>query len=167
MDSLRQIKLSVTNFLVCGDEYLFLHRNSHKKVDPNRLNGIGGKVDPGEDYLTAAIRETYEETGYVVQPSDCLLSGIMRLEEGYEDDWVICFFKIHVPTKTVPLGNHTDDGELMWLKSSEVLNTSYDLVDDVRYCFDEIVAGKSVFFMSCKLTPEQKVYEVSKSFIAI
>jgi len=48
---------SVTNFLHCGDDYLFIHRTKRQnKTDGNRLNGIGGKLEPGENFLQAAIR---------------------------------------------------------------------------------------------------------------
>ena len=33
-----------------------------------KWNGVGGKVEPGEDATTAAIRETYEEVGVNVEP---------------------------------------------------------------------------------------------------
>ena len=65
---LRKILYSVTNFLHHGDDYLFVHRNkkTDHQVDSGRLNGIGGKLEPEEDFLQAAIRETEEETGLEV-----------------------------------------------------------------------------------------------------
>ncbi len=109
----REIRTAVTNFLYCEDEYLFLLRNKNKKVDPGRLNGVGGGVEPGENFLDAAIRETEEETGYKVRPEDMKLVGVIRLEEGYPEDWVMCFFKIKVASKNIRLGNETDDGKLL------------------------------------------------------
>jgi ADP-ribose pyrophosphatase YjhB (NUDIX family) len=39
---------------------------------------IGGKVDEGEDYETAAIRETLEETGLVITNLVKILENVMR-----------------------------------------------------------------------------------------
>lgn len=129
---LRQVQTSVTNFLYCGDEYLFIKRNLNKRIDPGRLNGIGGRVEPGENYLEAAIRETEEETGYKVTPEDIKLSAVAKLEGGYKEDWVMCFFKIKVPHKNIPLGNKTEDGDLLWINKDEVFSSEHELVDDLN-----------------------------------
>lgn len=140
---------------------MFLHRNNSKRVDPNRLNGVGGRVEPGEDYLSAAIRETEEETGYRVSQEDIQLAGVVRLEGGYQEDWIMCFFKITIKDKKIPKGAETDDGRLMWINKAKVLNTEFELVDDVNYCFKEIVEGKELFFMTAQLDQNQKVKNVS------
>ena len=45
-----------------------------KKTRPawqaGKLNGIGGKIDPGEDPIDAMCREFHEETGVPTQPAD-------------------------------------------------------------------------------------------------
>lgn len=158
---IRKVQTSVTNFVCYGDEFLFLKRSSNKRIDPNRLNGIGGRVEPGEDFLHAAIRETEEETGYRVEPKDIQLSGVVKLEGGYAEDWVICFFKIQVLDKNIPHGRKTDDGELIWLHKDKVLDSDYELVDDLNYCFKDIVSGEHIFFMNTKLAENQKIYEMN------
>ena len=107
---IRKVQTSVTNFIYCGDYYLFLKRNPNKRIDPGKLNGVGGRLEPGEDYFAAAIRETKEETGYDVAPEDVKLTGVVKLEGGYDEDWVMCFFKIKVPNKKIPIGTKTNDG---------------------------------------------------------
>lgn len=162
----KTIQTAVTNFLYCGDEYLFLHRKPDKRIDPNRLNGIGGRVEPGENYLDAAIRETEEETGYKVTMDAIQLSGVVRLEGGYDEDWVMCFFKIKVPSKKIPIGNDTKDGKLIWLHKDKVLNSRYELVDDLNYCFEEILKEDELFFMTAQMNKDQKVLSVSTSKLA-
>lgn len=163
----RKVQASVTNFIHCGDEYLFLHRAAHKKTDPNRLNGVGGKLEVGENYLQCAIRETKEETGYIVQPSDLTLAGVVQLEGGYPEDWIMCFFKIKVSTTNIPLGKETSDGTLLWLHKDEVLTSPYELVDDLRYCFEEIVREDELFFIQATLGDDQKIIQKSISKIPI
>ena len=132
----------------------------HKRIDPGRLNGIGGRVEPGEDFLNAAIRETAEETGYTVAPADIQLAGVVKLEGGYAEDWVMCFFKIRVPDTRIPKGAQTEDGELIWLHKDDVLDSGHELVDDLNYCFKDIVAGSSLIFVTAKVNEHQKITEV-------
>ena len=154
---MKKNQLSVTNFLYCGDEYLFIHRASGRKIDGGKLNGIGGKVEEGEDYLSAAVRETKEETGFIITPHDIFLSGVIHLHGGYEDDWTMCFFKISVPTKDVPLGFEISEGKLLWLPKDKVLNSGYELVDDLRIVWDKIVAENEIFFMDATVDENEKI----------
>lgn len=153
----RLVQTSVTNFLYCGDEYLFVKRAADKKVDAGRLNGIGGKLEPGEDYLSCAIRETLEETGYSVQPEDCRLAGVMKLEGGYAEDWVMCFFAICVPDKKIPVGLNTDEGEFMWIHKDKVLTNEIEAVDDLQYVWEDVLQGDKQFFMTAQLNNKEKI----------
>lgn len=161
----RKIQTSVTNFIYCRNDYLFLHRHKNKWIDAGRLNGIGGRVEPGENYLQAAIRETREETGYIITEKDVQFCGVVKLEGGYKDDWVMCFFKIKVKNKNIPKGNHTEDGELIWLNKNQVLKSKYELVDDLNYCFQDIIKGKKIFFINAKLNNKEKIFKINISKI--
>lgn len=157
----RLVQTSVTCFLYHGNEYLFILRDNIKSIDPNRINGIGGRVEPGENYLEAALREIKEETGYVTKEKDIQIVGIVRLEGGYTEDWVMCFFKVYVSTKTIPLGNKTKDGELLWIHKNDVLNSKHELVDDLYYIFNDIVKGEKIIFMNAQLNKQEKIYNTS------
>lgn len=139
-------------------------RNASRAVDANLLNGIGGKLEQGEDFLHAAIRETAEETGYTVSEADCKLRAVVNLEGGYPEDWVMCFFMISVPTQQIPHGSHTPEGELMWLAADQVLHTGYEVVDDLHYCWEDLVAYPGVLFLGLQLNDSEKIthYAASK-----
>ena len=163
---MRETKKSVTCFLQCGDEYLFVHRTKKgNDVDADRLNGIGGKLEKGENFLEAAIRETAEETGYVVHEKDCHLAGMVNLEGGYAQDWNICFFVISVDSKNIPLGPSNAEGELLWLHKDSVLNSGYELVDDLNYLWKKITAQDSIFFAGTVMNEKEKVEKISISEI--
>lgn len=160
---IRKVQTSATVFIYCGDDYLFLKRNLDKRVDPGRLNGVGGRLEAGEDYMTAAIREIAEETGYKVRQEDVQLAAVGKLEGGYQEDWVMCFFKVKVRNKQIPLGQKTEDGELIWINKDKVLDSEYELVDDINYCFKDLVEGKNIVFFNAKLGENQKISEISIS----
>ena len=57
----------------------------------------GGGLEPGEDELTCCAREVEEETGLIVQPSDCAL----EIDEYYESfKWINRYFFCEVTGKT-------------------------------------------------------------------
>lgn len=150
---------SVTCFLHVDDEYLFVHRTKKgNATDSGRLNGIGGKLQPGEDFLSAALRETNEETGYEVSEADCRLRALVTMTGGYPEDWVMGFFSIQVPTKRVPRGMENEEGELLWLPKSAVLTSSYELVDDLHYCWEFLAStDPRILFAGCVMDENQRV----------
>ena len=92
------------------------------------------------------------------------LAAIFRLEGGYHEDWVMCFFKILVPSKSIPRKFwETDDGKLIWLHKDKVLDSEYELVDDLNYCFKDIVEGKYLLFGSAQVNAKEKIEKISIS----
>ncbi len=162
---MRPTKLSVTVFLKHKNEFLFLHRNQQRKVDPNRLNGIGGKVEIGENYLEAAIRETKEETGYEISADKVTFAGFAHLFDGYPDDWLCAFFIAEVNSLTIPLGNHVSEGQLIWIPQRSVLQSSHELVDDLHYIWPFILEKKFPFFLAAKVDENEKISSFQLSSI--
>jgi 8-oxo-dGTP pyrophosphatase MutT (NUDIX family) len=164
---MKEVIYSVTNFLHCGDDYLFIHRTKKTdyKVDSGRLNGIGGKLEPEENFLQAAIRETEEETGLVVSADNIKLAGVVRMQGGYKQDWLMCFFKITVPSKEIPTGMENPEGQLVWLPKNQVLKSDYELVDDLNYCFKDIDDGKIPFFVHATMNENETVKDWNVSYL--
>ena len=50
-----------------NDEILILKRHPNSRTNPNKWELPGGKVDPGEDFDKALIREFKEETNLAVE----------------------------------------------------------------------------------------------------
>lgn len=53
--------LATLLFLFRGDEVLLIHKK--RGLGMGKINGPGGRLEPGESYPAAAVRETEEETG--------------------------------------------------------------------------------------------------------
>jgi 8-oxo-dGTP pyrophosphatase MutT (NUDIX family) len=162
---IRKVQTSVTNFIYCGDEFLMLKRSAHKRIDPNKLNGVGGRVDPGEDMLNTVIRETAEETGYKITTDQIQFRGLLKLEGGYDEDWIVGIFLIEVHDKTLPIGSKTADGELMWIHKDKVLDTEYELIDDLKYYFKQLIDSTDMLFMNAQMDQNEKVTDFKISIL--
>ncbi|MFG0329669.1 MAG: NUDIX hydrolase [Phycisphaerales bacterium] len=68
----KAFKPLVSSVIMENDHVLLVREGSGK--DRGRWNLPGGSVDPGEDLVTAAVRETVEECGFEVRPSG--VSGV-------------------------------------------------------------------------------------------
>lgn len=154
---IRKVQTSVTNFIYCGDEFLMLKRGAHKRIDPNRLNGVGGRVDPGEDMLQTVIRETEEETGIKIKLNQITFRGLLKLEGGYEEDWIVGLFMIRIEEKSLPIGHQTEDGELIWIHKDKILDSEYELIDDLKYYFKQLIDSDNLLFMNAQMNEQEIV----------
>jgi 8-oxo-dGTP pyrophosphatase MutT (NUDIX family) len=64
-----KIHLTVATVVEKDDQFLMVKET---KGDRQYINQPAGHVEPGEDIIAAALRETYEETGWVVSISGFL-----------------------------------------------------------------------------------------------
>jgi 8-oxo-dGTP pyrophosphatase MutT (NUDIX family) len=155
---------SVTIFLHHQGKYLFIKRSMTKKIDPGRLNGIGGRCESGEDFVSTAIRETAEESGQIITTDQIRLGGVVTLEGGYPTDWSMCFFIVEANSFEVT-DEETNDSELLWLTPDEIFSGKYELVDDLNYCFKDMISNKGIVFLSAKLDENQKVVYHTKNYL--
>ena len=112
-------------FLLDGDEVLLLKGAHDKKIWPGKLNGVGGHVEDGEDVLSAARREIWEETGLAV--SDLDLRGIVSIQTPVVDTGILLF--IFTATPAHRAAQASDEGTLQWVPVEHIENL--DVVPDV------------------------------------
>ena len=71
-------------FVVVADHVLLIHKKTGHGA--GKINGPGGKIDPGESVLACAVRETQEEVGITPLEPQCVLE--MRFVEQDGPQWL-------------------------------------------------------------------------------
>lgn len=112
--------LSVNALIFSEGKLLLLKRAVDKKVDPNMYAGIGGKVEPHEDFYSALLREIKEETGITKLKSIKLYSVTQHPFPPSNCEWVNLYFLVTID-KQIEIPK-SDDGEFFWIDPSETEN---------------------------------------------
>lgn len=100
-----------------------------------RINGPGGKIDPGETPLEAAVRETREEVG--VQVLEARLMGRFRFVDLTASQWLGYVFTASRAEGT-PV--ETEEGDPAWYPVGGL--PFAEMWDDDRYWLPRVLAGE-------------------------
>ena len=101
-------------FIVRGTSILLLKGSIDKRLWSGLYNGIGGHIEEGEDILTAAQRELFEETGLVCD--DLYLCGVDIVNTGKNPGVCVYIFKgIHAQGEL----KTSQEGSLEWISSTD------------------------------------------------
>jgi 8-oxo-dGTP pyrophosphatase MutT (NUDIX family) len=82
---------------------LLIHRPSHMRAHPGQAAFPGGKVDPGEDAVAAALREAHEELG--IEARDVEVIGTtdrFKTRTGYDITPVLAMVPPDLPLRPNP-----------------------------------------------------------------
>lgn len=120
-------------FIQNQQDVLLMKRAAHKRVFPNRYNGVGGHIERDEDPLSGARREIAEETGLTVR--DLKLRAIYHIDAG-ETTGIMVFVFTGLSDSRDVLAN--DEGTLSWVARDKV--TELDLVDDLPVLLPKILS---------------------------
>lgn len=122
------------SFVFNGENVLLMQRAPHKRVFPNKYNGLGGHIERDEDPLTSARREILEECGLEV--TDLRLRGVHNIHAGEQSGIMLFVFTAQSESR-----EFTDDGRegtLHWIPINELENT--DLVEDLPLILPRVLA---------------------------
>lgn len=121
-------------FVLNGDDVLLMKRGAHRRVFPNRYNGVGGHIERDEDPLTSARREIREETGLSV--TDLHLRAVYNIDAGETTGIILFVFTARSQTRQL---QPNDEGTLHWIPRGAVM--SLDLVEDLPHLLPRILTG--------------------------
>lgn len=148
-----QIIPRVLVFASRGERLLFIRGAPDKETFPNLYNGVGGHVEMGEDVLSAARREFFEETGLqLINPFLCLIATIdVNQNPG------IGIFVIKA-TAGDGIPRQSDEGKLEWVNPAQI--DFYPLVEDLPIILPRIErfeVGDPVLFAQYRYSDKGKL----------
>jgi 8-oxo-dGTP diphosphatase len=96
-------------------KYLLLNRIKEPFI--GHFVPVGGKLDPHESPIQAAIRETFEETGIAIEkPKFC---GILVESSPIKYNWTVFIYLADIDDVPPP---PCPEGTLEWIEHDEILN---------------------------------------------
>jgi 8-oxo-dGTP diphosphatase len=120
------------SFVLNGDDVLLMKRAAHKRVFPNRYNGVGGHIERDEDPLTSAKREIKEETGLDVR--DLNLCAVYNIDAGEATGILLLVFTATSDRREVTANA---EGTLHWVGREQL--HELDLVEDLPILLPRIL----------------------------
>ena len=114
------MKLTTLCYIEKDDKYLMLHRvKKENDVNHDKWIGVGGKFEKDETPEECLLREVKEETGLTLTKFD--YRGLITF---ISNEWETEY--MHLFTASEYEGELTlcDEGELVWVKKSELMNLS-------------------------------------------
>jgi 8-oxo-dGTP diphosphatase len=120
-------------FVKDGERLLLMHKK--RGHGAGRINGPGGKLEPGERPVDCAIRETLEETGITALNPE--LRGIFKFVDLKAPQWLGYIF---VATRYEGAPMETEEGLPFWCALPEIPYAR--MWEDDRHWLPRVLAGE-------------------------
>lgn len=175
MDTLDNVHLSdwgkiiptVECLIINKDEVLLQKRSGHSKKFPGYWIGPGGHVDSREDFLTAVIRETFEETGVKVKERDIRLRSVaIGRHEDRKEVYIALFFLITLKKKPRTLSS--DEGVNEWIPIKKALNLKELFPPFAYYIKHALSKSKGILYTNLKFNKleltDESIFKMDKDY---
>lgn len=122
-------------FVLDGEQVLLIRKK--RGLGAGKINGPGGKLDPGETALESAIREVEEELGIVPQKLED--RGVIRFQftDGYSLHCAIFIARAYEGT---PI--ETPEAIPLWTPISAI--PYHEMWEDDRHWLPQVLAGATI-----------------------
>lgn len=121
---------AVGSFIQCDGEIVLLHRQDHKPQG-NTWGIPSGKNHAGESMLETACRETHEETGFEILPSEMKFFSTIYVK--FPDyDFVYHMYHAGMQEKKEIKISDTEHKGAQWISPQEALHLP--LIEDLDGC---------------------------------
>lgn len=125
----------VLAFIEKNDEVLMIERSKENAFAYQKLNGIGGHIEKGEDPLTAVRREVREESGLEITKFE--LNAVLFID--VETEKGVCVF-VYSALYAGGMLQSSNEGNLLWVKKKDLSTTN--VVKDVPLIMELIEESK-------------------------
>lgn len=112
----------------------------HRRNQPNagRWDGVGGKLEPGEDPFAGCIREVHEETGLTIDPPHLrAVWFVVARDTGHI--WILYTFTAAAPSGELVA---SDEGDLAWVELDGLEDVA--VMPDTRIVLPHVLAAADV-----------------------
>lgn len=123
-----------------GGNYLMLRRSDHPYY-PNDPDLPGGTVDPGEDPLSAAVREADEEAGIAIAPGSLDLLSASTLYSDNGNEYELYFYESCDQPKVTLSWEHSS---YKWVNRQDFLDLSRRATDSYMHMVHDIMTKLSI-----------------------
>jgi len=134
-----------------NNKILLAKRNPNDEFMPGKYALVGGSVEPAENYMKAAIRETDEEIGIKIDPSFVFPCGT------FEDSQVVIhYFATRIDfAEMIPVLEGRELVQFDWRSLEEILKSD-DLILNLKENFLNLIRLPDVLFKK-QLPPEPQL----------
>ena len=134
-----KIHLTVATIVERDGQFLMVNETKNGR---QVINQPAGHVEPGEDIQAAAIRETFEETGWTVE-----LSGFLGILTSYNETSGITYYRLGFAAKAVAFNPEAvidpDIDYALWMSYEEIQQNLEQLRSPgVISCLEDYLAGR-------------------------
>jgi 8-oxo-dGTP pyrophosphatase MutT (NUDIX family) len=138
-----KIHLTVATVVEKDDQFLMVKET---KGERQYINQPAGQVEPGEDIIAAALRETYEETGWVVS-----ISGFLGISTYLAEATGVTYYRltfVATPLHLDPQASIDPDIDYaLWMSAEEIeQNRQHHRSPGVLNCLNDYL-DKRIFPM--------------------
>lgn len=144
-------------YLIKGKKVLLIKRSANKRLLPNKLVGLGGKIEENENLYDSAKREFYEETGLKIKDPSFRGSYI------WVDNDLIGISHLIVASKfSGILQRNNVEGELGWYDIKNV-DSLADLASYQINFLPDILLNENYFYSGIGIFNKDKLLDYKDS----